>query len=260
MPEAPDVEIFTKYFNKNAYNKKIISVYVIKPKFLYDINENELKNWLKGQTFDIARRYGKNLIIRIKKDSFLVMHFGMTGSLQYFKSTQDIPEYSCVIFELDDNHKLSYINRRLIGKIFKISSFEEWLKNENLGPDVLSINYNIFKNIFETSKGAIKNILMDQKKIAGIGNIYSDEILYQSHISPTRKCEELTLKEIEDIYAKTKLILETAVKKEAMDEAMPNNFLLPHRNSDKKCPKGHGNLKILKLGQRTSYYCEKCQK
>ncbi|MDQ3190168.1 MAG: hypothetical protein M3Q58_01090 [Bacteroidota bacterium] len=116
-----------------------------------------------------------------------------------------------------------------------------------------------FVKIFKNKKGMIKPALMDQHLLTGIGNVYADEILFQSKIHPKTKINELNDKKISTLYKKMQFVLKTAIKNEANPEKFPDYFLIPHRHSNQKCTVCDGSVKKIKVGGRGTYYCPKCQ-
>ncbi len=259
MPEAPDVEIYRRYFNKYALNKKIKNIEVLNAKVLRKISAQDFKKWLKGKKFQNARRHGKYLWIDNETDKVLIIHFGMTGFLDYYFSKKRRPRHARALFRFVNHYDLAFINQRLLGHMERASNMEAWKNKKRLGPDVRRIKQKEFLQRLKKSHASVKSFLMDQSALAGIGNIYSDEILFQSGISPKTKCKQLKENQLKEIYQIMKKVIRTAIKRKAQPENMPRSFLLAHRDSDQKCPKGHGSLKRMKFSGRSAYVCPKCQ-
>jgi formamidopyrimidine-DNA glycosylase len=260
MPEAPDVQIYCDYFNQHARNKKIRHVDVENTKVLKQISIKRLQQWLKGKKFQKATRHGKYLIVPVSDKNHLVLHFGMTGFLRYYPEQEEPPSHARVVFQFSNQHSLAYVNQRLLGKVFKIDAWENWQQQNNLGTDLRDITQADFLRMIGQKQGSIKSALMDQAMITGIGNIYSDEILFQAGIHPKTKCQDLTPPQLKKLYSKSQTVFEAAVKSNAQPQEMPKRFMLPHRDTDQKCPKSHGSLDHAKISGRTSYFCPKCQK
>ncbi|MFN4761786.1 Fpg/Nei family DNA glycosylase [Gillisia sp. Q332] len=194
MPELPDVEVFRRYFNTTALNKKVVNVDVPDEEILENMSSRSFQMRMKGEIFQATHRHGKYLFIELDREETLMMHFGMTGSLKYYQNGDEKPDFSRVIFNLNNGYKLSFVCPRKLGKIGLIEDEADFIEEHELGPDPYSddFKWEEFKEIISEKRGNIKTTLMDQKVLAGIGNVYSDEILYHSKIYPFTKIDELS--------------------------------------------------------------------
>lgn len=256
MPELPSVEIYRQYFNSTSLNQKISKV-DISPEILMDINKSQLKKYLLGQEFTNSCRYGKYLFCQLNNEYYLILHFGMTGFLKYFNFNGS--DHIRLLINFQNGYKLALDDMRKFGKVGLTDDPDKFVMIKNLGPDALSMDFNTFKKIFKGRKGSIKPLIMNQKFIAGIGNLYADEILYQSGIHPMTKADNLKDAKLKNLYKSMIKVLNTAIEHQDQPHKMPPSFLLPHRHPDGECPTG-GSLKILKVGGRTTYYCPNYQK
>ena len=260
MPELPEVEAFGKYLDRTSLDKIIENVDVKNPELLQNVEANVLKEKLEGQKFKYTKRYGKYTFTSLDNNFWLILHYGMTGRLKYFKHQDEAPSYDRLLITFEDESHLAFDDPRKFGKINMASSIEDFVKEKKLGPDATEINLKKFKEIFERKKGAIKSVLMDQHIIAGIGNIYSDEILFQACIHPKAPANKLNGDQIERIFKVMKDVLKTSVDKRIADEELPDSFIIPHRKKNGKCPDSDTKLKTIKVSSRTAYYCPECQK
>ena len=260
MPELPEVESFGKYLDKTSRDKVIENVKIKSPELLQNVDADDLKEKLEGHKFKYTKRYGKYTLTNLDSDSWLILHYGMTGRLKYFKNQDEAPNYDRVLLTFEDGGHLAFVDPRKFGKINLASSIEDFLKEKKLGPDAFEIDLETFKEIFEKRKGAIKSVLMDQHILAGIGNIYSDEILFQACIHPKTPANKLDKAQIEQIFKVMKAVLKTSVDKRIKDEELPDSFIIPHRKKNGKCPNSNIKLKTIKISSRTAYYCPECQK
>ena len=262
MPELPDVEVFKQYLDGTSLHKRIDEVTVKNKKILENTTAKKLRDSLRGKTLKSSRRHGKYLFANINDNGWLVLHFGMTGFLKYFKDMEKEPGHDRLLLSFRNGYHLAFDCLRMLGKVQVIKDFEEFLETKELGPDPLAseFSFDVFKERFAGRSGMIKTTLMNQQILAGIGNVYSDEILFQAGVYPKQKVNELPEKDLKNLYNKTKSVLETVVKHKADPEQLPDGFLLPNRHKDGKCPKGHGKIEKMKVSQRTAYYCPQCQK
>ncbi|MBD3249350.1 formamidopyrimidine-DNA glycosylase, partial [Candidatus Woesearchaeota archaeon] len=144
-------------------------------------------------------------------------------------------------------------------------SIDKFIEEKELGADALSINKKELVELAEDSRGAVKNFLMDQSKIAGIGNIYADEILFQEGIHPKKKIENIDEKQLRKMYSTMKRVLKMGIKKQG--ERFPSGYLIGRRRAVSrddekaaKCPRCSGKIKNMTVGGRSTYYCDKHQK
>lgn len=260
MPELPDVELFKKYLSATALHKKIAEVEVLEPKVLKDTSVSGLRKALKNKVFSNADRYGKNLFVKTSGRYLLRLHFGMTGYLQYFKDQDDEVRHIRVLFCFTDGYNLAYICQRLLGEVSLEESIEDFVERNRLGPDASEISLEEFKKAAVGKRGAIKSLLMDQSKIAGLGNIYADEVLFQSRVHPKSNAKSLEESNIRNIYRNINKVLAYAVKKRANPELFGKSYLLPYREKEGECPRCHTAIRQIKVSGRTSYFCPECQK
>ncbi len=260
MPELPEVEIFKRYLDATSLHQRISSVDVRNAYILKETSARELGRGLKGRSFESSRRHGKHLFVRTDSDLWLRLHFGMTGSLQYFKQEQQAPAHARVLFIFTNNHRLAFDDQRQFGQIGLLRDVDEFLKKRGLGPDALEIDLAKFRKILGKRRGAVKSTLMNQRLIAGIGNIYADEIVFRACIHPATETSHLGEKALAKLFRAARYILKKAVTAKADVNQMPRSWLLPHRGKHGKCPRCGRELKSSTIGGRTAWFCLHCQK
>src|SRR5215813_4149183 len=184
MPELPEVEIFKRYLDKTSLHQRINAVDVRNPYILKGISARELARRLKGRRFESSRRHGKHLFVHVGNELWLRLHFGMTGSLHYFKNEEYAASHARVVFVFARNHRLALDDQRQFGQVSLLGDIDEFLKEHALGPDALDLNLADFRKILPKHHGLVKPALLNQQVIAGIGNIYADEILFRTRIHP----------------------------------------------------------------------------
>jgi formamidopyrimidine-DNA glycosylase len=260
MPELPDVETFKRYFDATSLHQRIGHVDVRDAYILKGISARELARGLKGRRFESSRRHGKHLFVRADGDLWLRLHFGMTGSLRYFKHEKQAPKHTRVLFVFASAHSLAIEDQRKFGEIGLIENVNEFLKKRALGPDALDISLPQFKEIFGKHRGAVKTILLNQKLIAGIGNIYADEILFRARLHPATQISSLSGKTVTKLFRATRDILKKAIEAKADADLMPKSWLLPHRGKGGECPGCGRKLRSATIGGRTAWFCAHRQK
>ena len=262
MPELPDVEYFRSYMNSTSLHKKIKKVEVKNSKVLGKVTAASLKKNLKGTKFQSTKRHGKNLFVELSNKKWLTMHFGMTGYLTYYKNNESVNNHVRILFNFSNGYHLAYNCIRMLGRVDLVDEPSAYIKKKKLGVDPFEyiLSFNDFLKLFRKRNGSIKAALMNQSILAGIGNIYSDEILFQSGIHPAVNVKKLKENELKDIYQKMNSILKKAISVNANPDELPRNYLLTHRNPGEDCPKCSGKIKRQTIGGRSSYFCNKHQK
>lgn len=259
MPELPDVEVFKQYFDATSLHREVADVQARSKAVLKGISPSGLAGGLKGHCFVSTTRHGKYLFAHLDNDLVMVLHFGMTGYLKYFKDRdKDTPHDRLMITFTNDFH-LAYDSQRKLGEIRLIENREDFIRRQRLGPDALRITFPAFRDRLSGSRASIKSALMNQQILAGIGNIYSDEILFQAGMHPAKKAGNLHENKVKKLYDAMREVLDKAIESGADPDNFPDSFIIPHRSGDGKCLKCSGPLKSEKIAGRTAHYCPKCQ-
>ena len=227
MPELPEVETIRRDLSKALLQKRIASIEVKKPRLVRN-SVVQFKKLLVRKSFTAVDRRGKLLIFSISdKKNFLLIHLKMTGQLIYrydhktlagghHLTTADIAvphKFTHIIFSFSDRSKLYFNDMRLFGYMHVVNLAQKDAAVATYGPEPLDPKFTLvqFKNVFARSKRTLKAVLMDQTLIAGIGNIYADEIAFDSHIRPHRPVTKLSEQDLKNLFASTKKVLKKAV-------------------------------------------------
>jgi formamidopyrimidine-DNA glycosylase len=193
----------------------------------------------------------------LDSDDCLVIHFGMTGFLKYFKNEEKEPPHDRLLISFANGYHLAYDSQRKLGQMTLVEDFDRFIEEKGLGPHALApqLDFDAFKKIAAGRRGSIKSLLMNQAVIAGIGNIYADEILFQARIHPKSPADTLSDKRLRHLFAARKRVLKTAIAHQANPRELPRSYIIPRRSSDRRCPKCRRLLKKTTISGRTTYYC-----
>jgi formamidopyrimidine-DNA glycosylase len=260
VPELPDVETFRRYAKSKALHQRIERIHMESPKLLKGTSTQGLGRALKGRTFESTRRHGKYLLLALDSGGWLVLHFGMSGELRYFKERRDTPAYTRLLISFENGHHLAYVAPRKLGRISLADTPQALIDEQELGPDALGLTDSQFLELAAAHRGGAKPWLMDQQTMAGIGNIYSDEILFQAGIHPGTVVSKMDKADLRRLFKAMRSVLRDAIAVRADPERMPAGFLLPHRRQGGLCPKCGSALAKARSGGRTAWYCPTCQK
>ena len=265
MPELPDVEVRRRYIERTSLDRPISKVSVLDGRVLgKGTTAASLARGLKGVEFRAARRRGKYVLVGTDADSTLLMHFGMSGELLLRRKGETKPRWSRVEFYFENGDCLHYVNMRLIGKIALYPTTDESRIPDiaKLGPEPLerSFTFQKFKAIVRAHDTTIHQLLMEQELIAGIGNIFSDEITYQAGVRPDRKTGTLSEADLRRCYDKMKWVLRRAIELDADLDGHADEFLIPNRVRNGTCPGTDEKLVKKTIAGRSIYYCPSRQK
>lgn len=254
MPELPDVEVYKRYFDSTALHQPIDNAAVIGPSLLDGISADTLRDALRGASFEGTRRHGKHLFARLSTDRWLGLHFGMSGELVYYKRGE-APEYTYFRVDFENSYHLALVMPRKLGHVRLLDDPDVFIAEKELGPDALRLDVDTFEARLDGRRGMIKSALMDQTVIAGLGNIYTDEVLFQAGIHPKTKVKDLDEDERCSIFDAMQEVLNTAIACRGEPEQMPaDRFMLPHRRGDKTDPCSGTDLEKITVSGRTGYY------
>jgi formamidopyrimidine-DNA glycosylase len=190
MPELPDVEVQRRYLESTSLHQPVAEVHVDHEKVLKGTTPQQLGAVLHGKSFESARRHGKHLFAVIEGGPVLHLHFGMTGFLKYQHGSKAATDHPRARFVFENGYTLTYDNQRLFGEVSVVVGIDQFVRDRDLGPDALAVDREIFVERIGSRRGMIKSTLMNQEVVAGIGNVYSDEILFQAGIHPETPTED----------------------------------------------------------------------
>jgi len=259
MPELPDVEVYRRYMNATALHQPVDEVEVPAARLLCGTTPQGLGHALKGDCFESTHRHGKYLFASLDSRQHLVLHFGMTGELKYSRRKGSPHPHAAMRIRFGNGALLQYIAPRKLGAIAVTDSIEDFVSAHELGPDALAIDQERWLELAQGRRGSAKSWLMNQSVIAGIGNIYSDEILFQAKIHPRRALKSLDEGELRRLHDVTRDVLQAAISADAEPSGMSEDFLLPHREEGGHCPRCGSELKKISISGRSAWYCPDCQ-
>lgn len=262
MPELPDVAYFKQYLDATSLHRPVAAVAVYDAEVLANITIEELEEELVGHAFAGSDRHGKYLLVELDDGRTLIMHFGMTGHLAAFEDAADEPEFTDIRFRFEDGGYLAYVAPRKLGGLRLVEDVGRFLAAKELGPDVLAdeFDFETFRELLSDRQGMIKSALMDQTLMAGIGNVYADEILFQARLHPRAPAQDLDEDMLHTLYRTMKEVLQTAIDHQADPEQFPDTFIIPQRHEDGVCPECGGEVQTVDVSGRTAYYCPQCQR
>lgn len=277
MPELPEVESLRRILTRSASRRTITAARVVEPRLRQPV-EHDLSERLAGRRIENIGRRAKYLLLTLTGGYTLLVHLGMSGSLTHRRVASDdapfLTRHDHLELILDDNSRLVFNDPRRFGllKVLETASLDSASELAGLGPEPLDAAFNAgyLAQVCRGRKAAIKNVLMDQRIVAGIGNIYAAEILFRSGVRPTRRASRVKRREIELIIQFTPLILREAIASRGTtfrsyrdSRGRPGRFkecLMVYGCEEKPCRICATPIRNVVVGQRASFYCPRCQR
>jgi formamidopyrimidine-DNA glycosylase len=258
MPELPEVEMARRHLHATALHQTIKAVEVNDERILARVSAKDLEKSLTGKQFHSASRHGKRLFLKLHDSLWLTLHLGLTGRLIYLESGAEEPRHTRLLISFDNGCRLAFDDPRIFGEVGLTKSPQAFLEERKIGPDALLLGRESFIAIMSGRKGLIKPALLNQSLLAGLGNLYADEALFQAGICP--KTRGLKNVQVIALFSSIQNVLKTALSTDTDLEKLPDSYLLPHRHPGGKCPRDGALLRHEKIGGRTSYFCPEHQK
>lgn len=276
MPELPEVETVVRGLREPLVGRTFQgAIFPNKTGRMMNIDPQQMIERINGQTIQSVTRRAKYIMVRLDKDTLLV-HLKMTGRLYVRPAEQgDVSDsHLRVRFPLDNQTELRFSDPRKFGRVFLTADPAEILSD--LGPEPLedAFTLKVFESRLEGRKSAMKRLLLDQSFVAGIGNIYADEALHIAKIHPLRTADTLSKAEIKRLHSAIRTALADGVryqgasvnwyrKADGTRGEQQNHLRVyhdPRQEKDKRCPECGTPVTVIRVGQRGTHFCPKCQK
>ncbi|HEX6206853.1 MAG TPA: DNA-formamidopyrimidine glycosylase family protein [Actinomycetota bacterium] len=256
MPELPDVEGYRRYLAHHAQGRRVERVHA-DPTILRNTTPQGLGRALVGGVLGPPRRHGKWLSCPVDGPT-LVLHFGMTGSLVWSGEEPERHPYDRMILEVEGG-ELRYRDMRKLGGVWVVPrGVDVESVTGPLGPDAQRIDREDLVELLARRRGGVKAALMDQRMLAGLGNLLVDEILWRARVHPRRAIGDLGRGDLERIADRTEEVLRLSIE---LGRVPPDEtWLMGSRDGrDATCPRCGTTLERVKAGGRTSVFCPRCQ-
>lgn len=280
MPELPEVETIRRGLEKYLVGKKFVDVELLDNKLLQGS-----KLHLKGASVTAVRRFGKGLVIDLTNDYSIAVHIKLTGQFIYqgdetkkispmLNLVGTLPsKFTRIVFKLNKNALLFFndIRRFAWFKVIKTSEVGKLPFFRELGPEPFKdLKMDYFQKVLQKSNSAVKSLLMDQKKIGGVGNIYANDALNLARIDPRRKASSLKNSEVKKLFDAIHEVLKRGLKYGGATEINFVNalgqggkyqeYFLVYSREGEKCFNCGGTIKKIRIAGRGTYFCSSCQK
>lgn len=277
MPELPEVETVKRSLENKIRGKTVQSMEFLVPGIIKRPSPEEFCSAFQGETFQGMGRRGKYLLFYLNSGKILVVHLRMTGQLIYCPPDHPQEKHLCLVFVLEDKQTgdishLRYLDIRRFGCFYLLGPGESLPGVAKLGPEPLGEEFTLeyLKKALGNKKGKVKALLLDQELIAGIGNIYADEVLFRAGIFPEKPGLSLTEEEFTRLYQVIPEVLEESINKRGttisdyLDSEGKKgdfqNYLQIYGRPGEACTKCGNLIQKTRVGGRSTCFCPHCQK
>jgi formamidopyrimidine-DNA glycosylase len=272
MPEMPEVETIARQLRKVIIGKRMVEVKLSG----FPLRKPVAKDFpamVCGRSITSIHRRGKYLLVELAPKAFLLIHLGMSGRILYLEQSSQGIKHVHAVFRFSDSTVLEYRDPRRFGllSVYEVPEIEQIPELLTLGMDPLDRRFTgkQLASYLSKSRKAIKDFLLDQRIIAGLGNIYVCETLFEARIHPMRSCNMVTLDEASCLAAAIQKVLRTAIKNNGtsfsdflgVDGKRGGNqrFLTVFQKDGVACIRCKTPIQRMRQGNRSSFFCPKCQ-
>lgn len=269
MPELPEVETIARDLDAQLVGRRIMDVAVSWERSVDGCAIDAFCAQLWGRQIIRVGRRGKYLVFHLDGGLFMLVHLRMTGQFLLCPLSPDEQKHVRVAFELDDGRQLCFRDTRKFGRIYLVRDQEARLGK--LGPEPLSPEFNegAFAERLERHRGMLKPLLLDQRFVAGIGNIYADEALFYAGLHPRRRADSLDLEDMHRLFGAIQQVLRQAIANRGTTlsdyqdsrgrEGENQHHLAVFRRAEEPCPRCGSAIQRDRVGGRGTFFCAKCQ-
>jgi formamidopyrimidine-DNA glycosylase len=270
MPEIPELEAIRGFFDEHLAGRAIATSTVRIP-VVFRTPAREFRETLPGDSFAAFGRHGKFLLLHLASDRVLAINPMLTGRFQYLDPAARLPAKTCLVLDIDPGRSLRYVDDRLMGKLYLLpadglAAIPGWAAG---GPDLLdpALTEDAWLRRISKYRGQVKNILTNAEFVQGIGNAYSDEILWEARINPYTPRTQLSEDDLRRLYRAARQVMTWAaplaraamVKDGTLDYEERRDFLRVHRRGGQPCPRCGMTISEITANQRITSFCRTCQ-
>ncbi len=276
MPELPEVELVKKSLNILIKGKTITNAELIRERLAPQNSPKEFGEKLSNAKINYIHRRGKHILFDLDNNQTLMVHLRMSGRFQFLPFDAENPKFTHAIFYFGEESRLVFSDQRHFGfmKVVKTSKIQQAKELEKLAPEPFSDDFskNYMRNILKTSSRNLKEFLLDQTKVCGLGNIYATEAMFLTRVNPQIRANEVSAVKANRLHKYIRLVLSESIANGSTLNVDPENIdgsyygggyeerWRVYDREDEPCVNCSTKIKRLKQGGRSSYFCPKCQR
>ena len=276
MPELPEVEHVTNALRPVIVGRTIEKASLIRQRLAPDIKPAAFARKLRGAAIASVSRRGKHILLELNNGNTLIVHLRMSGRFHLLTPDDEDPKFTHAVFYFDDGERLVFQDQRHFGlmKIVKTDQLHATKELAKLAPEPFSADFSVeyLRSVLARSSRPIKEFLLDQTKVCGVGNIYASETLFLSGISPRKKAKSIRGRSVEKLQQNVRVVLHEAI--DLTKTIIPDPVIIGegvygagslmrwrvYDREGKECPECASPIKRIRQGARSTYFCAKCQR
>lgn len=266
MPEAPDLVVIQEALRERVVGERVEEASVLRPSVVRSLTGDLVKD-IPDRTIESVERRGKFMLFGLSGGRTLVVNPMLTGAFQWCPPSARVFKRTSVVLSLSGRHQLRYLDDTQMGQVYYVASEElgRVPRLQEQGPDVLDdFSFEDFQQRLKGFHGEIKGVLTRGRVVAGIGNAYADEVLFEAGVYPFKKRKALSAEELRRVYDSSRRVVEEAIPvlRERMGEDLHvkvRDFLKVHNKGGTPCPRCGNNISQITANQRITSYCRRCQ-
>ncbi len=276
MPELPEVESISLSLDSLVKGRTVVAAELLRERLAPDIDAKDFAKKLKGRHINFVHRRGKHILFDLTGDVTLIVHLRMSGRFSLLPSERENPKFTHAIFHLDGDERLVFDDQRHFGlmKIVATPDLHEAKELKKLAPEPFSDEFSTdyFHHVLKSSKRSLKEVLLDQTKVCGVGNIYASEAMFAAGIHPAISAHKVSKPRAKVLHAAVIAVLSEAIEYAARLTVDPENLegsyfsggddpsWHVYDRENQPCGRCKSPIHRLKQGGRSTYFCRKCQR
>lgn len=276
MPELPEVETISRSLNKLVKGRRIVKAILLRERLAPDTTPSKFAKHLRESVVNFIHRRGKHILFDLDSNKTLIVHLRMSGRFSLLDAVDENRKFTHAIFHLDDGRRLVFDDQRHFGlmKIVKTSELYNTKELKKLAPEPFSDQFSpeYLRMVMKVSKRSLKEFLIDQTKVNGLGNIYASEAMFAAGVRPTKRANKLTKQATSRLYFSIRAVLQEAISyadKLKIDRrnlegsyfsANDTSGWFVYDREGEPCRRCKTPISRLKQGGRSTYFCRRCQR
>jgi formamidopyrimidine-DNA glycosylase len=275
MPELPEVEHVVRALRRAVVGRRILAAEIRLPRLLVGSSAATLKRKLRGARIDAVNRRGKYILIELDNQQVLLVHLRMTGKFLCVGPDQPLPPYPHVVFYLDDDRRLVFCDMRQFGRLrlLSLQKLPGLPQIEALAPEPLTEEFSTayFLATISNSRRSLKQLLLDQTRVLGLGNIYASEALFLARINPLKAADRLSKSRALKLHQVIRDILQEAIEAgstlridltdgDGSYFGTTERFWRVYERAGEPCVNCGTRIRRIVQGGRSTYFCPRCQR
>ena len=276
MPELPEVELISRSLDSIVNGRIILSAKLLRARLAPATPPRSFAQKLRNTTINFVHRRGKHILFDLSGGKTLIVHLRMSGRFTILPSEAENPKFTHAVFQFAGEDRLVFDDKRHFGlmKIVRTSDLNDTKELKKLAPEPLSEEFSVeyLQRVLKSSKRSLKELLIDQTKVCGLGNIYACEAMFMAGVDPRKPACKLSKPQVTRLHSATRAVLEEAVSYAANRKIDPENLegnyfsgrddprWLVYDREGEPCRDCKSPIIRLKQGGRSTYFCHRCQR